>query len=262
MVPLSHVQGAQAWTAQDIGGVVALDTPGVVRYPATKSFGNFAWDTVSMAIQPLAREQTANCSVFATGQFKYRIFLSDGTVLSGLPVENNRFAWSILNYGVTIVAAEHAEIASVARTFYGDTNGNVYEADKGRSFAGNTIQYALKLHPLNQRSPQVEKAYRFGSLEVNASSACSISTAFEFNAEDGPSVTSTNSLTQYGTGLLYNLNNFDQTYWDTAGTSSKTIPIDGVGTAVALLVGGSSASELSHTLYSITVLHTPRKIKR
>ena len=69
-------------------------------------------------------------------------------------------------------------------------------------------------------------------------------------------------MAQYGTGLLYDLNNFDQSYSDTAGTSSKTIPIDGVGTAATLLVGGSSASELTHTLYSITVLYTPRKIMR
>lgn len=262
MVPLSHVQGAQANTAQDIGGVVALDTPGVVRYPATKSFGNFAWDTVSMPIQPISREVTANCSVFATGQFKYRIFLSDGTVLSGLPVDKGQFEWSVLNYGVTVVVADHAEIAGLARTFYGDANGWVYEADRGRSFAGSSIQYALKLHPLNQGAPMVEKAYRSGLLELNATSACSLSTAFEFNATDGPSVSSTSSLKQYGTGLIYDLTNFDLTYWDTAGTTPKAVPIDGVGTSATLMIGGLSASELSHTIYSITVLYTPRKIQR
>ena len=262
MVPLSRVQGAQAFTAQDIGGAVALDTPGVVRYPSSQSFGNFVWDTVSMPIQPLARDVRANCSVFATGQFKYRIFLTDGTVLSGLPIAKNRFAWSIVNYGVTVVAAEHAEIAGVARTFYGGDDGWVYEADKGRSFAGEAIQYALKLHPLNQGSTGVEKAYRHGLLEVVATSACSLSTAFELNDGEGPSITSTNSLLQYGTGLIYDLDNFDETYWDTSGVSSKTIPVDGVGTAVSLLVAGDSDNELSHTIYSVTVFHTPRRIAR
>jgi hypothetical protein len=273
MVPLSHTQGAQAFTAQDIGGVVALDTPGVVRYPATKSFGNFAWDTVSMAIQPIAREVTANCSVFATGQFKYRIFLSDGTVLSGLPVNDSQslygqststgqFWWSMVNYGVIVMVCEHAEIAGLARTFYGDSSGWVYEADRGRSFAGATIQYALKLHPLNQGAPMTEKAYRSGMLELNANSACTISTSFEFNATDGPSVTSTNSLAQYGTGLIYDIVSFDKSYWDSAGTTPKAIPIDGVGTSATLMVGGTSASELPHTIYSITVLYTPRKISR
>ena len=260
MVPLSHVQGAQAGTAQDIGGAVALDTPGVVRYPSTQSFGNFVWDVVSQKIQPLAREQEANCSVFATGRFKYRIFLADGTVLSGLPLAKNQFAWSVLNYGVVVTCAEHAEIAGVARTFYGDEAGFVYEADKGRSFAGGTVQYALKLHPLNQGNPMVEKAYRHGLLEVVASSACTLNTAFEFLDDEGPSVTSI--LTQYGTGLLYDLANFDETYWDTAGSNTKTIPIDGVGTGVAMLVAGNSDSELPHTIHSLTVLLTPRKITR
>lgn len=262
MVPLSHVQGAQWGTAQDIGGAVALDTPGVVRYPASQSFGNFVWDVVSQKIQPLAREQVANCSVFATGRFKYRIFLSDGTVLSGLPLSKNQFAWSVVNYGIVVTCAEHAEIGDQARTFYGDEAGFVYEADKGRSFAGLTVQYALKLHPLNQGSPMVEKAYRHGQLEVTATSACSLSTAFEFLDDEGPSLTSVNSLTQYGTPLLYDLNNFDATYWDASGNTSKTIPIDGVGTGVALLVAGDSSSELSHTIHSLTVLHTPRRITR
>lgn len=262
MVPLSHVQGAQWGTAQDIGGAVALDTPGVVRYPASQSFGNFVWDVVSQKIQPLAREQTANCSVFATGRFKYRIFLADGTVLSGLPLAKNQFAWSVLNYGMVVTCAEHAEIAGDARTFYGDEDGWVYEADRGRSFAGATVQYALKLHPLNQGSPMVEKAYRHGLLEVVASSACSLSTAFEFLDDEGPSLTSVNNLAQYGTGLLYDLNNFDETYWDTAGSTSKTIPIDGVGTGLALLVAGDADDELPHTIHSITVLHTPRRITR
>ena len=50
---------ADASTTKRYGGTVALDTPGVVRYPATQSFGNFSWDVVSQAIQPAAKEQIA-----------------------------------------------------------------------------------------------------------------------------------------------------------------------------------------------------------
>jgi len=260
LVPLSRVQGAQARTAQDIGGVVALDTPGVVRYPATQSFGNFAWDTVSMPIQPAAAKTRANCSVFSPGEFKYRIFLTDGTVLSGLPVAKQKFHWSIVNYGVTMVLAENAEIAGDARTFYADEDGWVYEADKGRSFAGASIQYALKLHPMNQGSQVVEKAYRGGLLEVRATSACTISTAFEFYDDEGPSASQPNTLSQYGVGLIYDLGNYDASYWDSGGTTSKAVPIDGRGTAFSLMVAGDSDSELSHTLFSFTALYTPQRI--
>jgi hypothetical protein len=260
MVPLSRVQGAQRGTAQDIGGAVALDTPGVVRYSASQDYGNFAWDVVSQKIEPIARQQKANCSVFATGRFKYRVFLEDGTVLSGLPTGDKGFDWSVLNYGIVVTCAEHAEIAGVPRTFYGAEDGIVYEADKGRSFAGGPIQYGLKLHPMNQGNPMIEKAYRHGLLEVIASSACSLSTSFEFLDEEGPSLTTVTP--QYGAGLAYDIGNFDETYWDTAGRLTKTIPIDGVGSGLTMLVTGSSDSELSHKINSITILQTPRRITR
>lgn len=66
-------------------------------------------------------------------------------------VGKGMFEWSVINYGRNIVLAEHGEIDGVARTFYADNNGWVYEADKGRSLAGDPLPYAIKLLPLTQR---------------------------------------------------------------------------------------------------------------
>ena len=261
LTPLSRISGAQADSAQDIGGVVALDTPGVMRYPYTRNFGNFAWDTVSMDIQPISNDQSCACSVYVSGLFKYRIFFSDGTAISGLPVDKGQFAWSVINYGRNILFAEHGEISGDARTFYGDDNGWVYEADKGRSFAGDAIPYAVKVHPLTQRSPMVEKTYRSMQLEVEAESACTISTSAEFgNAEDGP--TQSTSTPQYGAGGTWDLTNYDRAYWDTASIGLKTMPCEGSGTRVSISIAGEAADELTHTLYALTVLYTPRRITR
>lgn len=261
LVPLSRISGAMAKSAQDIGGVVALDTPGVMRYPPTKDFGNFAWDLVSLDIQPIAANQNCACSVYVSGLFKYRIFFADGTALSGLPVAEGKFAWSVINYGRTILFAEHAEIAGVARTFYADNNGWVYEADKGRSFAGDAIPYAIKLLPLTQRSPMVEKTYRQMQLEIEATGACTLYSSAEFSiGEDGSSEQTTTP--QYGRGLTWDLTNFDQAYWDSASIGRKTMPLEGMGTQVSITVAGSSANELPHTLYAVTVLYTPRRITR
>ena len=261
LTPLSRISGAQADSAQDIGGVVALDTPGVMRYPYTRNFGNFAWDTVSMDIQPIANDQSCACSVYVSGLFKYRIFFADGTAISGLPIDKGQFAWSVINYGRNILFAEHGEIAGDARTFYGDDNGWVYEADKGRSFAGDAIPYAVKVHPLTQRSPMVEKTYRAMQLEVEAESACTLNTSAEFgNAEDGP--TQQTATPQYGAGGTWDLTNYDQAYWDTAAIGLKTMPCEGMGTRVSISIAGEAADELTHTLYALTVLYTPRRITR
>ena len=261
MVPLSRISGAQPDSTQDIGGVVALDTPGVVRYPYTRNFGNFAWDTVSMDIQPIAKNQECVCSVFASGLFKYRLFFADGTAISGLPVGKGQFEWSLINYGRNIIMAEHAEIEGTARTFYADNNGWVYEADKGRSLAGDPMPYAVRLLPLTQRSPMVEKTYRYMQLEIEAQSACTIYTSGEFgNAEDGP--TQQTQTDQPGAGLTWELSNYDQAYWDGPAIGLQTMPLEGIGTRVAISVAGESDKELPHTLYAVTVLYTPRRITR
>lgn len=265
LLPLSRVSGAQADSAQDIGGVVALDTPGVVRYPATQSFGNFAWDTVSMQIQAIAREQECACSVFVTNYFKYRVFFTDGTAISGLPKGSTGFDWSVLNYGRTIVLAEHGEINGVARTFYADNDGWVYEADKGRSFAGDSIPYAIKLQPLSQRSPMIEKTYRDAQLEIQAQSACTIHTSAEFGNSDAgepEGATEETSVAQYGAGLVYDLSNYDESYWGVTAVSRQMVPVEGDGTNVALTIAGDSDNELSHTVFSATVFYTPRRLAR
>lgn len=266
MDPLSRISGAQADSVQDIGGAVALDTPGVVRYPATQDFGNFAWDTVSMDIQSIAREQECACSVFVTGKFKYRLFFEDGTAISGLPrAKGGGFDWSVINYGKSIVVACHDEIAGVARTFYGDNNGWVYEADKGRSFAGDPITYALKLQPMSQRSPMVSKTYREAQLEVQAQSHCTLYTSAEFGGPDGDEAqgaTEQTTTEQPGSPLIYDLSNYDQTYWGVSSVSRKAVPCEGDGTSVALTLAGESDNELPHTVYSLTFFYTPRRTER
>lgn len=261
MDPLSRVSGAQPDSGQDIGGVVALDTPGVMRYPYTRNFGNFAWDTVSMDIQPIAKNQQCACSVYVSGKFKYRLFFTDGTAISGLPVGEGRFEWSVINYGRNIIIAEHGEIEGVARTFYADNNGWVYEADKGRSLAGDPLPYALKLLPLTQRSPMVEKTYRTMQLEVESLGACTLYTSGEFgNGEDG--ATQQTAEQRYGAGLVWDLSNYDQAYWGTAAVGMTTLPLEGNGTRVSITVAGEADNELPHTIYAVTVLYTPRRIIR
>lgn len=259
--PLSKISGAQADSAQDIGGVVALDTPGVMRYPYTRNFGNFAWDTVSMDIQPLAANQNCLCSVYSSAVFKYRLFFDDGTAISGLPTGKGQFYWSVLDYGRTIYVATSSEIDGASRTFVGDGEGWVYEADRGRSFAGESIVYSLKLHPLSQRTPMIEKAYRFMQVELEAHSAFTLNTAVEFSdGEDGPSQLI--ETPQYAQGLAWDLTSYDSASWDSLVVGVKTMPCEGVGTRISINVAGESNNELSHTLYAFTVAYTPRRMTR
>jgi len=259
--PLSKVAGAKADSAQDIGGVVALDTPGVMRFPATLSFGNFAWNSVSMDIQPIARSQDCQASVYVPGKFKYRVFFKDGTAISGLPsADGKRYDWSVIDYGRNVIEAVNAEIAGEARTFYGGDDGWVYEADKGRSQAGGPITRALLLHPLTQRSPQHTKSYREMQVMALTESACRIYTSGQFNDDEEPSQQINSPV--YGRGLQWDLTNWDQAYWDTAATADWMVPLEGDGRSVVVSFYSEADDELPHTLYAVTPIYTLRKLQR
>lgn len=266
LITQSRISGGHADSAQDIGGVIAYDAAGVVRYPTSDTFGNFLWDRMSLKIEPLVRGKEAQCSVYVPGLSMYRLFFTDGTAVAGFVRASgtsgrtaNMFDWSTLVLPATIVAAVNGEIDGVARTFYGDDDGWVYEADKGRSFAGEAIQYGLVLCPLSQGSAMTLKAYRSLQLEVTPQSACTLYTTGEFTDSDQSAAL---ALSQYGGGLRWDLSNFDESYWGVAETSRNLTPLEGLGSAVVLAIGGDSDNELPHTLTAVTILYLSRRAVR
>ena len=66
----------------------------------------------------------------------------------------------------------------------------------------------------------------------------------------------------YGQGLLYDLTNFDQAYWDINETARKRFPVEGQGTSIALTFAGLSDSELPHTIRAVTLSYIARRQAR
>lgn len=261
--PLSQIQGAAARSAQDVAGVVALDAPGFVRFPPTQAFGNFRWDTVSQQIEPIARGQSCECSVWVADRSKYRVFFEDGSAVCGVPAAKGQFHWTTIDYGRSICCAVHVEIAGNARTFIADTAGWVYEADVGRSFAGDVIPYALRLNELSQKSAGIIKQYSRLAIEAQAQSAFTLSVQSDFfDGDNEIDPTAPSTVPQYGNGLLYDLANFDQAYWDVNETARKRFPLEGQGTSVAITIAGSADNESPHTLRALTLSFIPRRQAR
>ncbi|MDP3139783.1 MAG: hypothetical protein Q8N17_26035 [Burkholderiaceae bacterium] len=260
---LSKVSGSSSGSAQDIAGVVALDAPGFVRYPPTQAFGNYRWDSVSQEIEPIARGQAVECSVWVADRSKYRVFFEDGSAVSGMPKGKSKFDWATIDYGRVICHAIHTEIAGIPRTFVADTAGFVYECDVGRSFAGEEVQYALRLNELSQGSPGVVKQYKRLEIEGKGDSAFTLSVQAEFfDGDDDIDPTTETAILQPGAGLVWDLANWDESYWDVAATARRRFPLEGLGTSVAITMAGNSDSELPHTLSAITTNHIPRRQAR
>ncbi len=262
MIPLSSISGCSAGSAQDVGGVVALDANGFVRYPPTQAFGNFTWNNVSDQIDAIARGQSAACSVFVAPLNRYRAFFADGTSVTGAP-NGKGFEWTATGTGRTIVSADHFEITGNARTFYGATDGFVYEADVGRSNDGDEIEYAIRTNELAQRTPGVLKQYRILEIESKSGSAFTTRVMAEFSDADNEiDAAQEITINQPGTGLYYDITNFDESYWDVIGVSRKRFVVEGQGTSIAYIIAGLSDSELPHILQALTTLYSTRRLAR
>lgn len=260
---ITREAGCSARSGFDVGGLLALDTPGFVRYSPTQAFGNFVTNGVSQQIEPAARGQACQTAVWVKSLNKYRCFFTDGTAVCGMPRDKGRIEWTTIDYGVSITESVHGEISGEARTFYGDDQGYVFEADVGRSFAGQTITHAMRLHELHQRAPSYIKAYRYAEISAVGESAFSLSVAADFidaDAEIGQSAVVT--LQQPGRGLMWDIASWDSSYWDVGDRGRKRFSLEGEGTSIAPIMAGESAEELPHTVTALMIYHSMRRIAR
>ena len=260
---LSRQSGSSADSAQDIAGVVSLDAPGFVRYPPTQAFGNYRWDSVSQQVESIVRGQNSACSVWIADKSKYRVFFTDGSAVSGMPKGRGQFDWTTIDYGRPITVAVHGEIGGLPRTFIGDNDGWVYECDVGRSFAGERVEYAIRLNEMNQKSPSIIKQYTRVEVEAQGASYFTLSAQAEFfDADEEIDSTETVDVSQIGGGLRWDIQNWDEAHWDANEAARKRFPLEGLGCSIAITLAGESDQELPHTIRALTTSYILRRQAR
>lgn len=258
---VSDEAGAMAYSLKTVGQPLGYDAQGFRIIKPTQSFGNFQWDIASRKIDRLVRNKTPVCSVFTAALSRYRCFFSDGTVMSGTPMGKG-ISWMPLSYGIDVCVAHSAEVGGSIRTFYGTTDGWVYEADVGRSFDGEAITAAVRLATIDAGSPMVEKRFRTMDVEVDSSSAFTLYASAELN--DG----STNnepvgqtSIAMPGPGGQWDINAWDAARWDAGTLQRRVIDTPGVGYGIAPIFYSTGAEELTHTIRSLALMHSITKVR-
>lgn len=265
-VRTSEQAGAQAFSAQEVGGIMSFDRDDFRRFRPTQAFGNFNYESESRAIEPLVSGATVKCSVLAKNKNKYRCFFSDGLFVTATP-HGKGFSWMPSDYGRVIECAVGEEIDGQYRIFMGDSDGWVLEADVGRGFDGEEVQAAMRLSSQNQGSNITLKQYRHIEIESLAESAFELAVAAEFSDSDpeAAAVTSesmSNFRRQYGAGLFWDFTSWDRAYWDTNLANRVRYSVHGLGQSFTLLVQSLSENELPHTIKSNTLTYTLRRMAR
>lgn len=261
-VNFSDTVGAQPWSVQNLGRIMVFDTLGVATIEQSQSFGNFARAPLSARIQSLLASRTVTASVVNRANQRMRLFFSAGDSLSITPVGNG-LAFMPIDYGKTVRCTCSAIVDGEYRNWFGSDDGYVYEADRGRSFDGESIFAFLKLAFNHIKSPGEKKRFRRVDLESKTRSACRMLVHGEYSL-GAPDVglTRIHTIERAGLGAYYDLTNYDESFYDVARNAVNKVRLDGVGTDLSLSIVSESSSEMPHTLQSVTTVFTPRRLDR
>lgn len=259
----SDGRGASAYSVQSFGNPITHDIDGMVSFNPTLAYGNFAWENAGLLVAPYVRERTPISSVFVKSTGRYRCFFADGAAVSGAQFGKG-WSWMPLQYPMTVNTSFNGEVAGISRTFYGASDGFVYEADVGRSADGAAVQTVLKLSAMAQRSPFVEKTYRGAYVEASGDSMFDLAIGAAFD-DDTPQVDATAqsvASSMSGIGGLYDLTRWDSSYYDAGERNRRRVDLLGAGCSISPIVTSLSAEQLPHKLTFITMLYTPRRVAR
>ena len=258
--------GAQRWSVQSLGRIIAFDTLGLATLEASQSFGNFSRLPLSARIQRLLRNRLAIASVVNRADQRMRLFFATGDSLSITPIATRdgvALSFMPINYGKTVWCTCEAVMAGDNRNFFGSDDGYVYEADRGRSFDGEEIFAYLKLAFNHIKSPMEKKRFRRADLESKSESAFRVLVQGEYslgNPEIG--LTDAAEVLRSANGAYYDVSSYDESFYDIPRNAISKVRLDGVGTDLSLSVISQASNELPHTLQSVSVVYTPRRLDR
>jgi hypothetical protein len=174
--------GSNKYTAQRLDTGYAFDDRGVVSLNTTDKFGNFDAATLTYNIRPViqARRTQATASGLNREKSQYRVFFADGYALYMTIVNGKLLGTMPIQFPNPItVWAEGLRADRNEQSFFGSTNGFVYQLDAGTSFDGGNIQYSLLLNYNPTNSPRIRKRYRRASIEMTGTSYAEIQFGYE-----------------------------------------------------------------------------------
>lgn len=260
--------GFLPYTCQQVSNdAYGLTARGIQALIATLSYGDFDYDSVSHAIQPLIFKkcglQTASVTLREKNQ--YRLFYSDGSALA-VGLTGDKVAGILpLNYGRAVRCMVAATLSTGQEVcFFGSDDGYVYQDNVGTSFDGGAIEAWARLPFNNDRSPRVRKRFRRSVLEVVAEGYARVNVSYDLgygNPDVQPSAP-TDDQVLTGTGGYWDQFTWDEFVWDTQFVANPSITLNGTEKNISMLYYSNRAQDASHVISGLTLISSSRAIER
>lgn len=266
---IAEDSGAVADTMQSVGEPYFLDDIGVRSLQAADTFGDWQVGTVTSLIEPyLTQKRRTGTAVVGAmrvrGRTQYRLFYADG---EGVNIYFGRQTpeCMIFTLGFTPVCLHSGDDADGFEQLYaGDDAGMVYQLDKGTSQDGATIEAYMRLTYLHQGAPTQHKRYHRAFIDVESGQDGTnlfYVADFGYGDDEYPSGVE-QSVSLPGGGGFWDVANWDQFTWSAPIQSQAIAALDGVGPSVSLAVMSDADDEEPHTIASVTINYSPRRMMR
>lgn len=269
LVTFQHDSGALENTMQNIAAnTYFLDDRGITNLSRAQEFGNFQANSISEGVRQWLVDRKSNvidsCVVKEKNQM--RLFFSGGTGMHITFKGTDPSGLMPVQYAHNITLATSTELTDgTEAVFYGDDSGNVYLADRGASFAGDTISAFFKLQFNNCKSPRVQKRFRKAVFEVGGSGYADFSVGTELGYSTPDVLTQPLSLvdvnfagSRWDDPALF----WDSGVWDGRVLLPVEVPLDGTEENIGITVYQSSAIYMGLNFQSLLLAYTPRRYKR
>lgn len=252
LVSYADEAGSVEWTAQMLSSALWLDDRGITNLYATANFGNFADSSISGSVRPTLFDliTSAIASSVVREKNQYRLFFSGGDALY-LTFDKNKLIGIMPVTFTDPVACTWAGEDSEGReaSFFGGSDGMVYQFEKGTSFDGDPIPYRLELAYHHIGSPRIRKAFRKMAIEVTGESYAEfgVSTSLSYGSTDvetNPEESITTNLTEANWDSV----SWDQFLWDGKTLIPSEVSLSGTAENISIIVAGESDEVDSFTL--------------
>ena len=142
--------------------------------------------------------------------------------------------------------------------------GYVLQDRKGNNFDGENITSFIRSAYNFFKQPSTRKRFRRVDLEIDAQKPLTLKFVADmsFGVSDSENVTAAPDVEIAAGGGFYNVDDWDEFFWDGQVSSSARANIRGIGESISFVVFNDSAVSRPFILQGFTVHHEPRRLQR
>jgi hypothetical protein len=264
LVTFNTDTGGISRSLQNLSDTYLLDDRGVMSLKAAQDFGNFLQASLTQNLQQFIIDKRSAfvASSINKDKSQYRLFFSSGyglyvTIVNGKPLGS----MPILFPDPVTCAWQGEDAVGNPVSYFGSTNGMVYQLDKGSSFDGEAVNATLLLNIDFIKSPRVRKRYRRASVEIQGTSYA----AFSFGYSLGYGTTEINQPTPltYTANLssvpMWDVFVWDQFSWDGSILSPSEVEMRGTAENYQITIQSETDYIYPFTVNSTIVHYSNRR---